>query len=48
MAQLRGIVNYALATVLALLLVWGFSPLSMGVRSGLTVFILLFSIPWIV
>ncbi|MEG2664814.1 MAG: hypothetical protein RSE33_18750 [Hafnia sp.] len=48
MAQLRGIVNYVLATVLALLLVWGFSPLSAGVRGGLTVFILLFSIPGIV
>ena len=48
MAQLRGIVNYVLATVLALLLVWGFSPLSAGVRSGLTVFILLLSIPGIV
>ncbi|MBP8543919.1 MULTISPECIES: OmpA family protein [unclassified Citrobacter] len=48
MAQLRGIVNYVLATVLALLLVWGFSPLSASVRSGLTVFILLLSIPGII
>lgn len=48
MAQLRGSVNYVLTAVLALLLVWGFSPLSAGVRGGLTVFILLFSIPGIV
>ncbi|WP_233638674.1 hypothetical protein, partial [Citrobacter cronae] len=37
-----------LAAVLALLLVWGFSPLSAGVRSGLTVFILLLFIPGMV
>ena len=43
MAQLRGIVNYVLTAVLALLLVWGFSPLSTGVRGGLSVFILFHS-----
>lgn len=48
MAQLRGIVNSVLAAVLALLLVWGFSPLSAGVRSGLTIFILLLFIPGMV
>ena len=48
MAQLRGSVNSVLAAVLALLLVWGFSPLSAGVRSGLTVFILLLFIPGMV
>lgn len=35
MAQLRGIVNYVLAAVLALLLVWGFSPVSAGIRAAL-------------
>lgn len=44
MAQLRGIVNYVLAAVLALLLVWGFSPVSAGIRGGLTVIVLLLSI----
>ena len=48
MAQLRGIVNYVLAAVLALLLVWGFSPVSAGIRGGLTVIVLLLSIPGIV
>lgn len=48
MAQLRGIVNYVLATVLALLLVWGFTPVSAGIRGGLTVIVLLLSIPGIV
>lgn len=48
MIQLRGIVNYLLATVLALLLIWGFSPVSTGVRGGLSVLILVLAIPGIV
>ncbi|EIX6435551.1 OmpA family protein [Salmonella enterica] len=46
--QWRGILNIILAAVLALLLVWGFSPVSVGVRGGLTVFILVLIIPAII
>ncbi|WP_318367402.1 OmpA family protein [Enterobacter sp.] len=44
MLQWRELVNIGLATVLALLLIWGFSPVSTGVRCGLTFLILLIAI----